>query len=224
MRVLNQEEFASIIGHELAHLEGRDNVYTLKFLPTRRRLNDQLKELDKIKGKNILHEIAIYPVIFLFNEFERKIEKITKLRELKADEIGAKSGSASALIISLAKLYFYELVWEDALEEYKYFSKSDKKTNIINLSKNFLKISKKSFKDYDFERNMPNIYKYEQKHPSDTHPSLLERMNNLKVNKSEITNIALFNFTPSSISLIDNAEIIEENLTQVLNIVYKHSN
>ena len=71
---------------------------------------------------------------------------------------------------------------------------------------------------------MRNIYKYEQKHPSDTHPSLLERMNNLKVNKSEITNIALFNFTPSSISLIDNAEIIEENLTQVLNMVYKHSN
>ena len=64
MRVLNKEEFASIIGHELAHLEGRDNVYTLKFLPTRRRLNDQLKELDKIKGKNILHEIVIYPVIF----------------------------------------------------------------------------------------------------------------------------------------------------------------
>ena len=63
---------------------------------------------------------------------------------------------------------------------------------------------------------MRNIYKYEQKHPSDTHPSLLERMNNLKVNKSEITNIALFNFTPSSISLIDNAEIIEENLTKYL--------
>ena len=27
MRVLNKEEFASIIGHELAHLEGRDNIH-----------------------------------------------------------------------------------------------------------------------------------------------------------------------------------------------------
>ena len=43
------------------------------------------------KGKNILHEIAIYPVIFLFNEFENERNKFGDRRNLSRDEL--KTGS-----------------------------------------------------------------------------------------------------------------------------------
>ena len=56
---------------------------------------------------------------------------------------------------------------------------------------------------------------YEQKHPNDTHPPLKDRMKNLKVKESDITNKDLINFLPSASSLISNVEVIEENLTFV---------
>ena len=59
-------------------------------------------------------------------------------------------------------------------------------------------------------------------HPSDTHPPMQERMKNLGVDESEITNQLLVNFLPSAASLISNVETIEENLTKFLTELEKY--
>ena len=49
-----------------------------------------------------------------------------------------------------------------------------------------------------------------------------ERMKNLGVDESEITNQLLVNFLPSAASLISNVETIEENLTEFLTKLEKY--
>ena len=59
--------------------------------PIFRRLNQHFLELDEefedqkkeLKSDPLLIKLVIYPFIFLFNEFSRKEEKISKEQELK---------------------------------------------------------------------------------------------------------------------------------------------
>ena len=107
LRVLTIKEFEGIVGHELGHFEGDDTLYSLKFAPIYRRLNEQFISLDdeEIKESTLI-KLAVYPIIFLFNEFSRKEEKISKAQELKADVFGSKaSGDAKVFINGLAKLF-----------------------------------------------------------------------------------------------------------------------
>ena len=65
---------------------------------------------------------------------------------------------------------------------------------------------------------------FEQLHPSDTHPPLEDRMKNLGVKMDEISNKSLVNFLPSAASLVPNINLIEENLTIVLDEIEKFNN
>lgn len=49
-------------------------------------------------------------------------------------------------------------------------------------------------------------------------------MKNLKVSKKDITNKSLTNFLPSAASLIDNIDVVEENMTLIVNEIAKREN
>ena len=70
------------------------------------------------------------------------------------------------------------------------------KMNIKNLSKDFVKLSRNSLDKSSLKNLLENLWLYQQVHPSDTHPPMQERMKNLKVDESEITNQLLVNFLP----------------------------
>jgi len=217
LRVLTIKEFEGIVGHELGHFEGDDTLYSVKFAPIYRRLNEQFSSLDKDETKeSILIKLAVYPIIFLFNEFTRKEEKISKAQELKADVFGAKaSGDAKIFINALAKLYIYGLVWDDVENEYREVVRQKVKTKIENLSMEFVSYTRNSLDKKKLLKFLESIADYQQKHPNDTHPPFKERMKNLNVKLADMTNKSLMNFLPSSASLIPNVDIIEENMTIV---------
>ena len=228
LRVLTIQEFESIIGHELAHFSGQDTIYSILFSPIRIRLNEQfyafenfLNENKRAIERNIIR-IAVYPIIFLFNEFSRKDEKISKHRELIADINGSKAvGSAQIMINTLCKLALYELFWSNFEKEY-YEEISTGIKKIDNLSVNFMNIVKKDLNYEKLEFVLDEIFKAEQKHPGDTHPSIEQRMENLKVSKQEITKESLTNFEPSAAKLINDINIIEKNMTLLLNEMAKY--
>jgi hypothetical protein len=164
----------------------------------------------------------VYPIIFLFNEFSRKDEKISKHRELIADINGSKAvGSAKIMINTLCKLALYELFWSNFEKEY-YEEISTGIKKIDNLSVNFMNIVKKDLNYEKLEFVLDEIFKAEQKHPGDTHPSIEQRMENLKVLKQEITKESLTNFEPSAAKLINDINIIEKNMTLLLNEMAKY--
>jgi len=230
LRVLTIQEFESIIGHELAHFSGEDTVYSILFSPIRIRLNEQfyafenfLRENKRAIEKTII-SIPIYPIIFLFNEFSRKDERIRKQRELIADETGSKAaGSDKTMINALCKLVLYDLFWYDFEKQY-YEEISTGTKKIDNLSLNFINIVKKDLDYEKIEVVLDEILKAELKHPGDTHPSIEQRMANLNVSKQEITKESLTNFIPSAATLINDIDIIEKNMTLLLNEMVKYHN
>ena len=230
LRILTIKELEGIIGHELGHFEGKDTIYAMKFAPIFRRLNQHFLELDKefedqkkeFKSDPLLIKIAIYPFIFLFNEFSRKEEKISKEQEFKADKFGADASESSNIFITaLSKLYIYDLVWEDTKNKFKEIVREKIKNKIKNLSLEFVQTARLLLEKDKLKVYLKNLQFYEQLHPSDTHPPLEERMKNLSVKMEEISNKSLVNFLPSAGSLIPKIDVIEENLTIVLNEIEK---
>ena len=230
LRILTIKELEGIIGHELGHFQGEDTIYAIKFAPIFRRLNKHFVALDEEFEKQkkelgtdpFLIKITIFPFIFLFNEFSRKREKISKAEELKADKYGADaSESAKVFITALSKLYIYDLVWNSTKAKFEETARDEVKNNVINLSLDFVEDSKQLLKKDKLKLYLKNLQFFEQLHPCDTHPLLEERMMNLNVKMDEISNKSLINFLPSAASLIPNIDLIEENLTVVLNEIEK---
>lgn len=215
LRTLTINEFATIIGHEVGHFVGEDTLYSVKFAPIYRKLNNQFISLEKERKRNFFDYIGIYPIIFLYNEFTRKEEKISKIQELEADQFGSSAANGKTYASALAKLYIYDLVWERTKHNHREIVRDKLKINIKNLSKDFIKLSRNSLDKSRLTELLKHMLNYEQKHPNDTHPPLKERMKNLKVKEKDITNKDLINFLPSASSLISNVEIIEENLTLI---------
>lgn len=220
LKILTVKEVSGIIGHELGHFEGKDTDYALKFAPIYRRLNQQFEELEDFfleeenqKTKSFFIKLAVYPIIFLFNEFSRKAEKISKEQELKADKFGAKaSESAKIFITALSKIYIYDLIWNETKENFREMVKEKK---IKNLSSNFFEDAKKLLDNKNLIHYLKGMQYYEQLHPSDTHPSLEQRISNLDIKLEDISNDDLINYNPSASSLIKNINIIEQNLTSL---------
>ena len=224
LRVLTINEFGSILAHELGHFEGDDTVYSAKFAPVFRKLNGQLSSFEKNEKNNFLSRLAIFPIILLYNEFTRKEEKLSKSQELKADQVGAKFKNEQTFINALAKLYIFDLVWHRATDNHREIVREKGVTEIKNLSKEFVKLSRNSLDNKFLKNLLFDLAKFEQKHPNDTHPPLYERMKNLNIKMKDVNNKELFNFLPSAASLINNIEIIEQNLTHVQTEIEKHLN
>ena len=157
---------------------------------------------------------------YLFNEFSRKEEKISKAQELKADVFGSKASSdAKVFINGLAKLYIYGLVWDEVENGYREIVRQKVKTKIENLSMEFISHARKNLDKKKLLEFLEHIADYQQEHPNDTHPPFKERMENLNVKLDDMTNKSLMNFLPSSASLIPNVDIIEENMTTIIKII-----
>lgn len=222
LRVLNQKELEGVIGHELGHFEGEDTSYAIKFAPIYRRLNQQLLELenfyeDENNTKSIFIKLAVYPIVFLFNEFTRKEEKISKEQEIKADNFGSRtSGGPKTFITALAKIYIYGIIWSETEENFREMVRLKENNIIKNLSLKFHENAKSLLDKDKLIQYLEGIKNFEQSHPSDTHPILEDRMNNLGINIKDITNKDLTNLEPSASKLLPKIDIIEENLTLVL--------
>ena len=127
-------------------------------------------------------------------------------------------------INALSKLYIYDLVWDDTKSKFEEIVRDKIKNKIKNLSLEFVRDARKLLEKDKLKRYLKNLQFFEQLHPSDTHPPLEERMKNLGVKMEEISNKSLINFLPSAASLIPNIDLIEENLTIVLDEIEKYKN
>ena len=90
-----------------------------------------------------------------------------------------------------------------------------KEKKIKNLSANFFEEAEKLLDNKNLINYLKGMQYYEQLHPSDTHPSLEQRINNLDIKLEDISNNDLINYNPSASSLIKNINIIEQNLTSL---------
>lgn len=102
LELLDTQEVAAIIGHELAHFSGKDTVYSQRFAPIYMGFWRSLIAVQSIEGG----DFVLYPAVLLgrhaFQQFDHAVNHWSRLREFEADRNGSHASSAvsaaSALI------------------------------------------------------------------------------------------------------------------------------
>lgn len=215
-RILNNEQFVAILGHELGHFKGEDTKFSERFYPIYRSTSSSLAALGRVSGDGA-GGLALLPALAVFGYFLEAFSvaesRISRDRELEADRAGASVSSNSAIATALVKLHAFSGVWhhlQDAAVEHlragNYF---------INLSKQFATAVARMA---DSEA-LVGIANKHLSHPTDSHPPLGARLRSLGVKLSEVEAEAL-KVAPadSAFSLFDSAEEYEEDISARLQL------
>ena len=213
-RLMSKLEFSAIIGHELGHFRGEDTAYSMRFSPVYAGLGKAIGSLTEddegsISGLATLPAIAI--LSFMYEVFSRNEKTIGRHREHMADQAGAEVSSPLSLSLALAKVVLYSGLWDHAHEQNIDRLNEGKVTK--NLSEVFHDSAKYDIEHSSIEDILDKILEKSTAHPTDTHPSIMERLEFLEVDKAQITKEALLVPKDTAVELIDDYQTIEEELT-----------
>ncbi len=210
-RILGKDEFCSVIGHELGHFKGLDTKYSESFYPIYRGTASSIAALGEAGGEG-LGQLALLPAIailsYFIDCFAVAENRISRKRELAADQEGASVAGPHALANALVKVHAFSGAWqgfdkvaEDALQNGKMF---------LNASKLFAE----AVADIDRQKALEGILETNTPHPTDSHPPLGTRLESLKVSLEEISPTAL-DVSPAdpAFSLIESTEKKEEEIS-----------
>lgn len=218
MRLFSIEEFGAVVGHELGHFKGSDVQYTMKFAPLYRALTTAVNSA--ADQDRIMSIPALSVLNFLLEQFSKSEREISRQREFEADRVGAEATSQTALCAALIKITAFSNLWgelsHDVIENLEYGRP------IKNMSK--LYASRVAF-DNDTnvaEKILQENLNYKVSHPTDTHPTLSERLKNLSVT-DDLSYLNMGFLANSSLGLIADAENLETELTDVQQKIYQYT-
>lgn len=211
-RILNQEEFTAIIGHELGHYKGLDTQFSQKFFPIYRGTISSIASLQETGSERPSMMIARLPAIavlsYFLESFSVAESNISRIRELEADQQGAKVTNELTLASALVKLHAFAGAWEDvrnaaisAVHEGKVF---------VNASKTYSEIVSALATPDAFK----NIAETGLAHPTDSHPPLAVRLEALNLRIEDVSESALaVQPIAASINFIAKADGIEQEIS-----------
>lgn len=213
-RLLTRDEFSSVLGHELGHFRGEDTAYSMRFAPVYAGLGKALGAIvtDEDEGATELAKLpAIAMLSYMYEIFATNEAKISRDREHKADEAGAEAGSAFALSSALIKVSLYSSLWDHAHKQNIERLNQGKVAN--NLSVIFQDTAKYDVEHENIDQIMKSTLEQTISHPTDTHPAVSKRLEELGIKSGEITKDMLLVPGNPAIELIDKYQEIEEEIT-----------
>ena len=213
-RLMNVSEFAAVIGHELGHFRGEDTAYSLKFAPVYAGLGQALMATSHVSGEGI-SGLAKMPakamLSFMMDVFARNERTIGRERELMADKAGAEVASAESLVTSLIKISLYAQIWAYIQAENIARLRDGKTTR--NLSSLLESRARFDIEHKKMDEIIDAVAETSISHPTDTHPTVSERMKSLDVERTQIDKSQILVPETSAILLFRNALPLEEKLT-----------
>lgn len=218
MRILSRNELASVIGHELGHYKGEDLEYSQRFFPIYRRASDAIAGLDA--GLNYdFRAVAMLPALAILSEFIEAFataeRKCSRERELHADRVGAGVTDRTSAAVALVKVHAFVGCWFAVDQEIPKVLSEGKA--FVNLSEMFAHVVKDNASPASFDA----LGECQLQHPTDTHPPLTSRLENLGIALDEVRVAALdvAPETPSS-ATIQGVEALERELTNLMQSLY----
>ena len=142
----------------------------------------------------------------------RKCTSINREREFEADKVGVSVSSARDLAYSLTKVILFSSMSEVRADNIRRLNQGKVSLNLseifkdsaaYNLSKNVLETEKE------------NILNSTISHPTDSHPLLSDRLENIGYNNEDIVIDEILNQGDSCSELLEDAEKIEISLTEI---------
>lgn len=170
MKMLNSDQLASIIGHEMGHFKGEDTLLTRQLYPLKQKtfLTAMSVEQAGLVGLPAIHMLNLF-----FSSFEPILMKVSRDREFLADKVGAaissEKDSGHALIRAIYYGHVWGLAYQQSLQEGKAIDGYYEKV------KSELSGKEEFWKSLSTEA---------QAHPLDTHPQLKARLEKLGVQTS----------------------------------------
>jgi Zn-dependent protease with chaperone function len=220
-RVLTKSELTSILGHELGHFKGMDTKFSERFYPIYRGTASSLSSLLAASGEGS-GALALLPAIavlsYFLESFSVAESRLSRERELAADQAGASVTSSSTIATALVKIHAFAGMWEgiqeaaaNALREHKGF---------INASKAYAEAVRESAAPHALD----GIAESHLSHPTDSHPTLAVRLDSLQTSISLLANAAL-DVTPvePAIALIPDPEGTEETISETYQLILARS-
>ena len=228
-KVLSKDELSGVIGHELAHFSGEDTKYSIKYSKTTSSLRKIFKEFKSAFSGTKYDQatewgfyfiirffliMIFFPMVFLYENLIEKNKLNLRNRELRADKIGSSvCKNKKNFITGLCKFCIYRLIW--TLAEYEIFDKRKSIKTQKTLTKEFIKFQTKYHENFDPGKDLKKIMNFEMIHPSDDHPSILNRAKNLNIDVKKFNKKDLTDSTDLSISFIKNYDFVDKELTSL---------
>ena len=218
-RILSVPELEAVIGHELGHYIGLDTQFSRKFFPIYRGLSESLIALTANVGEDA-RLVALLPAItilsFFLDCFSVAESRVSRERELAADQVGARAVDLRTYAVALVKIHAFVRCWEEVRSKMRDALAEGKQ--ITNSSLFFEDISRELQMSYYLGEWDPLQGLSERRlvHPTDSHPPLSARMESLRMSMTDVADDAI-NTCPeaAAISLISECEPLEEQLTDV---------
>ena len=216
LHVFSLDELAAVVGHELGHFRGGDVAYSMKFAPIYSRLAHALGNLGQTTG-SAAADLGRLPAVVALSvcllEFASAERSIGRERELQADKAGAEAADAHALARALVKVSLYGSQWSvltkaniDALSEGRMFT---------NLAQTYAALCAETTAELDWAAVQDALGKSVQPHPVDTHPPLLQRLQNLNTALADMSPQQLAAPENPASALLPGAGPIEEELSNL---------
>ena len=171
-RMMTEPELCAIIGHEFGHFRGAHTTFTKSFFPLYSSAAKALAGMANAYGAWTLLP-AIYMLHFFLVSFGKVQSALSRDREFLADNAGAEASSGVNLASALVKLELFAPTISTLVQERVY---TDRAAEPLGEQINF---SWPSFvPDSLLEAQTP--------HPFDSHPTLGNRLENLKVDLNTV--------------------------------------
>jgi len=209
MKLFAKDELDAVIGHELGHFKGEDTNYSTKFTPIYANLSTSISNLSE--GGSIVVLPAIYVLSYMYETFASKLGAVSREREFEADKIGIQASSKEGLVYALSKIATFSSLWnQTTIENIKRLNQGNVTSN---LSEVFRESSLYNIGIKDINEIQKEILSTKLEHPTDSHPPMSERFENIEFDKKELLKEKIIIQGHSDEYLIDNIDEIEEDLT-----------
>ncbi len=216
-RILDLREFNAIVGHELGHFKGEDTRFSERFYPIYRGTASSISALEAAGGGGSA-VIGLLPAIvvltYFLESFSIAESRLSRYRELAADQAGAGVTSPPVMAAALVKVHAFSGVWEGlqeaaakALREGRVF---------VNASALYADVVSRSASS----EALKGVGEAHVSHPTDSHPPLSDRLRSLHLTLAEVTTAALA-VSPSdpSAGLVPDLERQEEEISQAYQVL-----
>ena len=220
-RILSVDELRAIVGHELGHYHGRDTTWSRKFYPVYRGTSEALDRLAH-DARGGLGSLILIPAVallgFFLDRFATAERAISRERELAADHVGATLVGPVVTATALVKVHAFAGHWY-RLQADLTASLAGGRAVPANASRVFAGL----VADAAGPRVLAGLADSRLAHPTDSHPPLAARLENLGVPLAQVSAAALeVGPAAPAVSLVADYEAVERALTAAEQALVAH--
>ena len=189
LSILRKEELSAILGHELDHFIGADLAYSVRFAPAHSRMRGVLgsirAHIRSADETGFLELPALTALTVVNSAYSAAWHRLSRRHERVADRKAASLANKYALVTALMKMVEYRQIWNALrLSSVEHLNRGDLHEELAEM---YSRVGELRYRELNFDEAKRSLIETKLAHPTDRHPTIMERMKELAVSPDEIT-------------------------------------